>query len=58
MSKIVNLRTVRKQEARADKRRAAEAQAALHGRSKAERARDAQDAEKLRSHLDNHRREP
>ena len=58
MSKIVNLRTVRKQEARADKRRAAQAQAAQHGRSKAERVRDAQDAEKLRRHLDNHRREP
>lgn len=57
MSKIVNLRTTRKQMARTQKQRAADANAALHGRSKAERLREAQDAEKLRVHLDAHRRE-
>ena len=58
MSKIVNLRTARKQTARADKRRDADGAAAKHGRTKAERARDALEAEKLRAYLDNHRREP
>lgn len=57
MSKIVNLRTTRKQIARLQKQRAADANAALHGRTKAERLRDTQEAEKLRMHLDAHQRE-
>lgn len=38
MSKIVNLRQVRKRKARDDARKAGDANAAAHGRSKAERA--------------------
>lgn len=54
MSKIINLRTHRKQSARADKRREADAQAARHGRSKATRASEAAQADKARAHLDGH----
>ncbi|WP_296478196.1 DUF4169 family protein [Roseinatronobacter sp.] len=58
MSKITNLRTVKKQMARLDKRREADANAARHGRSKAERSRDADTVARLATHLDAHRREP
>lgn len=54
MSKIINLRTHRKQSARAEKRREADAQAARYGRSKAERMAQATNAEKARAHLDGH----
>lgn len=57
MSKIVNLKTTRKQMARKQKRHLAEANALLHGRTKAERLQASQEAEKLRAHLDAHRRE-
>ena len=57
MNKIVNLRTTRKQTARLQKQRAADTNAALHGRSKADRRRESQEAEKLRAHLDAHRRD-
>lgn len=54
MSKIINLRTHRKQSARAEKRREADAQAARHGRSKTARASEAAQAVKARAHLDGH----
>lgn len=57
MSDIVNLRTARKQKARATARREADAKAAKHGLTKGERRR--QEAERLaaEAHLDRHRRE-
>jgi hypothetical protein len=55
MGAIINLRTARKQA----KRRAAEQQAArnrlVHGRSKAERALERSQSEKVRNDLDRHR---
>lgn len=41
MAEIVNLRSVRKQKARAEKERKAEANRALHGRTRAERLSEA-----------------
>ncbi|WFE76172.1 DUF4169 family protein [Roseinatronobacter sp. S2] len=58
MSQIINLRTARKQTARAKGRQMADANAAKHGRSKAERSlQDARTA-KARAELDAHRRDP
>lgn len=58
MSKIVNLRTIRKQAARDTKRRAADANAARHGRSLTERQAEQAQADKARAHLDAHKRDP
>jgi phage protein D len=58
MAKVVNLRTVRKQAARAAARAEAEANAAKHGRTKAERALQKAEAEKAARDLDAHRRDP
>ncbi|CUX81947.1 MAG: protein of unknown function containing DUF4169 domain [Roseibaca calidilacus] len=58
MSKIVNLRTIRKQAARDAKRRAGDANAARHGRSRAERQADQTQADKARAHLDAHKLTP
>lgn len=58
MSKIVNLRTIRKQSARDAKRRAADANAARHGRSLAEQQAEQRQADKARAHLDGHKRAP
>jgi hypothetical protein len=57
MAEIVSLRQARKQKARADKERVAEQNRAVHGRSKAEKARDAEAAKKSQSFLEGHRRE-
>lgn len=57
MAEIVNLRQARKQKARADKERMAEQNRALHGRSKAVKARDADAAKKSQNLLEGHRRE-
>jgi Domain of unknown function (DUF4169) len=57
MAEIVNLRQARKRKARADKERAAEENRALHGRSKAEKLRDAEAARKSRDFLEGHRRD-
>ncbi|MFN3641446.1 MAG: DUF4169 family protein [Gemmobacter sp.] len=56
MSEIVNLRAVRKTRARAEARRQADANAALHGRTRAQRA--AEEAERITAarRLDGHRR--
>ncbi|MFN6979257.1 MAG: DUF4169 family protein [Gemmobacter sp.] len=56
MSDIVNLRAARKARARAEARRQADANAALHGRSRAQRA--AEEAERIAAarRLDGHRR--
>lgn len=55
MGKIINLRQLRKQQTRDQKARAGTENAARHGRSKVEKALDQAEANKLRSHLDQHR---
>lgn len=57
MAEITNLNRVRKDKARAEKRAQADANSVKFGRSKAERAREAADAEKLRRDLDGAKRE-
>ncbi|MFM7443476.1 MAG: DUF4169 family protein [Tabrizicola sp.] len=57
MGEVVNLRTVKKQAARKAARLAADANAAKHGRSKAERALEEARAEKAARDLDGHKRE-
>lgn len=57
MAEIVSLRQARKQKARADKERVAEQNRTLHGRSKAEKARDSDATRKSRNFLEGHRRE-
>ncbi|PWK62441.1 DUF4169 family protein [Roseicyclus mahoneyensis] len=55
--KVVNLTRARKTRARDDKRQKADANAAKFGLTKAERATQAQAADKAARHLDAHRRE-
>jgi hypothetical protein len=55
--KIVNLRTARKQAARAEARREAAANAARHGEDKAARRLTEVRAEKAKRDLDGHRRD-
>ena len=57
MAEIVNLNRFRKDRARADRRAEADANAAKHGRSKAERVREAADAARARKALDGAERE-
>ena len=57
MTSVVNLRQVRKQKARAGKERAADQNRALHGRTKAERTRHEQAAEKSQRFVEGHRRD-
>lgn len=57
MAEIVNLRTARKQKARAEARATAAENAARHGQSKAERTLQAAKAEKAARTLDGHRRD-
>lgn len=57
MTQIINLNRVRKDKARADKRRQGDVNAARHGRSKAERLRDEAQADRSRRILDQHRRD-
>jgi hypothetical protein len=54
---IVNLKRVRKAKARAAHDREAEANRRLHGMSKAERERIAEERRRLGTHLEGHRRE-
>ncbi len=58
MSKIINLRTIRKQSARDAKRRAGDENAARHGRSRALKQAEQAQSDKARAHLDDHKREP
>ena len=58
MASVINLRLARKQAARTRKRAKAAENAALQGRSKAERALENARATKARTHLDAHKREP
>lgn len=57
MSAPVNLNRVRKQKARAAKAVRADENAALHGRTKAEKAIQGAEDEKAVRHLDNHKRD-
>ncbi len=53
----VNLNRFRKEKARVDRKARADENAVKHGRSKAQKARDAAEAEKTRRVLDLHRRD-
>ena len=57
MAEVVNVRSAKKQAARKTARVAADANAAKHGRSKAERAIEKARADKVARDLDGHRRE-
>lgn len=58
MTQIINLRTARKQTARTKARQLADANAAKHGRSKAERALQHARTVKADAQLDAHKRDP
>lgn len=55
MGEVVNLRLIRKRNARAEHDAAAAANRALHGRSKAEKAAQKSDRERDKNLLDGHR---
>ena len=55
--KPVNLNRVRKDKARAEKRARADENAVKFGRTKAEKARDADAADKADRHVDSHKRD-
>lgn len=57
MSKVINLRQARKAKSRADDRVRADENAAKHGRTKSEWARDAEAKTRLDRHLDGHKRD-
>jgi hypothetical protein len=57
MAEVVNLRTRRKQVARAAARKASGARPAPHGETKAARDRHLAESEKAIRHLDQHRRD-
>jgi hypothetical protein len=57
MAEIINLRQAKKQAVRKAARSDADANAAMHGRTKAERALEKARAEKAARALDAHRRE-
>ncbi len=57
MGDVVNLRSARKQKARADKERVASENRALHGRTKAEKQRDLKETQKSSSFIEAHRLE-
>ncbi|WP_353472374.1 DUF4169 family protein [Salipiger sp. H15] len=57
MSNVINLNRFRKDRARADRRAQADENAARHGRSKAEKQREAAEAAKSARDLDGHRRD-
>ncbi|MFC2927012.1 MULTISPECIES: DUF4169 family protein [Hyphobacterium] len=57
-TKPINLRAARKAKARAEKEKAADANRAAFGRTKAERLKAKTEKEKANSHLDGHKREP
>ena len=55
--KVVSLSRARKTREREDKRRQADANAAKHGRTKADKVADAAEANKAERDLDGHRRD-
>ncbi|MFC3119328.1 DUF4169 family protein [Jhaorihella thermophila] len=56
-ARIVNLRTVRKQRIRAEKKARADENAARFGRTRAQRELERAEEEKARRHLDRHRKD-
>ncbi|HYP77565.1 MAG TPA: DUF4169 family protein [Polyangiaceae bacterium] len=58
MSNVVNLNKFRKQKAKAARVKQAETNRRLHGRTKAERAREAQQRKQLEAGVDGARLEP
>lgn len=58
MAEIINLRSARKQAARDAARREASGNAARHGRTPAEKAREADELARARARLDGHKRDP
>lgn len=57
MSKVINLNKARKARDKADKRATADRNAAMHGRSKADKALDKSVTERAERDLDGHRRD-
>lgn len=57
MAELINLNKARKAKAKADAAARASVNRTRHGRSKAEKARDAKQADTLERALDGHRRE-
>ena len=57
MGQVVNLRTVRKQKARAEKEMTAEANRLKFGRTKGEKRKDATEKSRSEKHIDGHKRE-
>ncbi|MEL7464560.1 MAG: DUF4169 family protein [Pseudomonadota bacterium] len=57
MAEIVNLRRFRKSKSRKDARREADANAARHGATKADKKREAAETEKAKRDLDGHKLE-
>ncbi len=57
MTSVINLRQARKDRDRAEKRAKADANAAKHGRTKAQKAVEKSDADRAAKHLDGARRD-
>ncbi|CUJ94167.1 hypothetical protein PH7735_01714 [Shimia thalassica] len=57
MAEPVNLNRFRKQKARADKKARADENAVRFGRTKAEKNREQNEADKAASHIDSHKRD-
>ena len=57
MPDVINLRQARKRRDRAEKERIAEQNRLLHGRTKTEKAKDRQEAERSVRFIDGHKRE-
>ncbi|TLP48459.1 DUF4169 family protein [Cohaesibacter sp. CAU 1516] len=55
MTEIINLRQARKARNRQEKEKQAEANRALFGRTKGQKAKDKAEADKLNRHLDGHK---
>jgi len=57
MAEVVNLRSARKGKARAEARAEADENAAKFGRTKAQKAREAAEAERIKAELDGKKRQ-
>ena len=58
MTEVINLKQVRKAKSRTEKDKKAEENRRIHGRTKAQKQKEEQEAERLSRHLDGHKREP
>jgi len=57
MTEVINLRQKRKAKARTEKDKKAAENRRIHGRTKAEKQQEKQEAERMSRHLDGHKRE-